>query len=217
MCVAGRPELLSNTKYNAEVDRSNGYEAVAAEFMRLRDQSSIGVATVRQWARSLPRSAAVLDLGCGAGAPIATALAAEGCRVYGIDASPSLTAAFHRRLPQAKVACEAIEGSRFFDRTFDGVVAVGVLFLLSSDEQQRLLRKVAAALHPGGRFLFTSPTQVCTWADVLTGQLSRSLGTAAYRAALSEVGLALLGEHQDEGDNHYYDTRLVHQGTGPRG
>lgn len=197
---------MTTARNNAAAgDLSNGYEAVAPEFMRLRERSGIGAETVRRWARSLPRGGAVLDLGCGSGAPIAVALSDEGLLVHGVDASPSLTAAFRRRLPQAQVACEAVEGSRLFGRTFDGVIAVGLLFLLPADAQRGLIHKVAAALRPGGSFLFTAPAQVCAWADVLTGQASRSLGAEGYQATLAEAGLLMVGEHEDEGGNHYYE------------
>ena len=186
-------------------DRSDGYEAMASEFMARRARSSIGVATVRSWARSLPPAAAILDLGCGHGVPLSMALSDDGFSVHGIDASPALVDAFRRRVPRAQVACEAVEDSRFFGRTFDGILAVGLMFLLPGDAQRNLIRRVAMALNPGGRFLFTSPARRCTWADALTGRRSRSLGAEAYKAVLSGVGLTLLGEHRDEGDNHYYE------------
>ena len=176
--------------------------------MRQRERSSIGVATVRLWARALPRGVAILDLGCGSGVPVATALSADGFVVHGIDASASLAAACRRHLPPARVACETIEDSRFFGRTFDGVIAVGVVFLLPAGVQRRLIRKAAAALNPDGRLLFTAPAPACAWADMLTGQTSRSLGADEYAAALSEAGLSLVGEYDDEGGNHYYDARL---------
>lgn len=190
-------------------DPSHGYEAIAAEFLQQRDRSRIGAATVQRWARSLPTGGAVLDLGCGSGVPISAALAEAGLDVYGIDASSTLIDAFRRRFPDAHVACESIEDSPFFGRTFDGVVAVGLVFLLSVEAQRRLLRRIAAALEPDGRFLFTSPTQACTWVDVLTGRESRSLGAEGYAAVFADVGLALVGECQDEGENHYYDTRAI--------
>lgn len=204
---------MSTARNNAAAgDPSNGYEAVAAEFMRRREQSSIGAATVRIWTRSLPQGGAILDLGCGSGMPISTALNDAGFLVYGIDASPSLTASFRRRLPHAQVACEAIEDSRFFKRTFDGVIAVGLMFLLPSDVQRELIRKVAVALNPDGRFLFTSPAQLCAWTDVLTGRESHSLGAEEYKVAFSEAGLEMVGEYEDEGENHYYDTRPWRRG-----
>jgi 2-polyprenyl-3-methyl-5-hydroxy-6-metoxy-1,4-benzoquinol methylase len=186
-------------------DRSNGYEDAAAAYMARRGTSGIGAANVLAWARSLPRGSVILDLGCGDGVPISRALIEDGFTVYGIDASATMVAAFRQRFPGATVICEAVEDSRFFSRTFDGVVAWGLMFLLSAEVQMVVIGKVAAALNPGGRFCFTAPAQACTWADVLTGRQSTSLGAAAYRSALGCAGLTLVGEHRDEGDNHYYE------------
>ena len=186
-------------------DRSNGYEAVASEHIARRQHSSVGVETVRVWARSLPVGTAVLDLGCGDGVPIDIALINDGFAIHGVDASPSMTAAFRHHFPQAPVACEAVEDSGFFNRSFDGVLAWGLMFLLSADTQRALIHKVALALNPSGRFLFTSPTQSCTWRDAVTGRQSLSLGVESYTAILSDANLVLVGEHQDEGDNHYYE------------
>ncbi len=186
-------------------DRSNGYEAVASELMARRERSTIGVQTVLTWARSLAPRAAVLDLGCGHGVPISSALMEDGFAIYGIDASPTMTAAFRDRFPRAPVACEAVEHSDFFGRTFDGIIAIGLMFLLSEAAQRELVRRAASTLNPGGRFLFTSPAESCTWVDVLTGHPSLSLGAEAYASVLAESGLFLIGEYHDEGDNHYYD------------
>ena len=189
-----------------EKDPSNGYEAVATKLIAGRQQSAVGVATVRTWGRSLPQGATILDLGCGFGVPISQALINDGFVIYGVDASSSLISEFRRRFPDVNVACEAVENSRFFDRTFDGVIAVGLLFLMSEASQQDLIRRVGLALNSGGRFLFTSPTQSCTWTDILTGRESLSLGADAYKAIIADAGLTLVGEHSDEGENHYYDT-----------
>src|SRR5690242_11315281 len=80
------------------VDRSNGYEGIAAAFVRTRS-ATIGVTRVRDWAKALPRGAAVVDLGCGPGLPITAVLVAEGLRVHGVDAAPSFVEAFRRNLP----------------------------------------------------------------------------------------------------------------------
>ena len=194
------------TKPTYQKDPSNGYEAVATKLIAGRQQSAVGVATVRTWGRSLPQGATILDLGCGFGVPISQALINDGFVIYGVDASSSLISEFRRRFPDVNVACEAVEDSRFFDRTFDGVIAVGLLFLMSEISQRDLIRRVGLALNSGGRFLFTSPAQSCTWTDILTGRESLSLGADAYKAIIADAGLTLVGEHSDEGDNHYYDT-----------
>ena len=185
-------------------DASNGWEAVADKLMAHRERSRIGVSVVRTWAQHLARGASILDLGCGSGVPLSEALMNDGFVVHGIDASPTLVAAFRSRFPHACVACEAAETSHLFGRTFDGILAVGLLFLLSTDDQRSLILRTGAALNCGGRLLFSSPAQACTWPDLLTGRESRSLGAEAYAAILSEAGLTLVGNYTDEGESHYY-------------
>jgi hypothetical protein len=48
--------------HRLDVDPSNGYEAVAQEFMAIRRDSPVGVEAVLEWARSLPPGATILDL-----------------------------------------------------------------------------------------------------------------------------------------------------------
>jgi SAM-dependent methyltransferase len=191
-------------------DRSNGYEGVAAEFLANRGNArtrsrGIGVKPVREWAKTLPRGAAIIDLGCGAGFPITEVLVLEGLNVYAIDASPSFVEAFRHNLPGIPVACEAVEDSTFFDRTFDAVIAWGLIFLLQPEEQRRLIQRMADILVPSGRLLFTSETEPLVWNDAMTGLQSSSLGAAEYRRLLSAVGLYVVGEYEDEGQAHYFD------------
>ncbi|MBX2992393.1 MAG: class I SAM-dependent methyltransferase [Bacteroidetes bacterium] len=196
-----------NTSNSFSPDGSNGYEAVAEDFMSHRAGSTIGVATVRQWAKFLPPGGAVLDLGCGHGVPVSQTLVDEGFRVYGVDASAAMISAFRARFPNAPAEQNKVEDSRFFGLRFDGVIAWGLMFLLTGDAQANVIRKVAAALKPGGKFLFTAPGQECEWPDNLTGQTSRSLGSDAYRLLLKSAGLVLEDEAVDEGQNHYFFVR----------
>lgn len=187
---------------------ANGYERIAAEFLAGRGSApsrGIGVRHVRAWARSLPPDATVLDLGCGSGFPITKILVDEGLTVYGVDASPSLVAAFRRHLPGVAVVCESVEESTFFDRSFDAILSWGLWFLLPVAAQLDLPRRLASALQRGGRLLFTAPPQAITWLDAMTGEESRSLGAETYRRSLSAAGLSVLCEYEDEGANHYYD------------
>lgn len=190
----------------ASTDKSNGYEEVASAFIAGRgsDSAETGVSVVADWSRTLPIGARVLDLGCGSGVPISQALINRGFHVYGVDGSPSMVAAFRTRFPSIPVECAAVEESDLFGRTFDGVVAWGLFFLLDAQVQHRLVTKVAAVLPSGGRFLFTAPSQICSWSDLMTGRTSISLGYEAYRKALEAEGMSLIGTNIDEGENHYY-------------
>ena len=160
---------------------------------------------MRDWARTLPRGGAVIDLGCGPGFPITEVLVAEGLSVYGVDAAPSFVEAFRRNLPSTPIVGESVEDSTFFDRKFDGVLAWGLMFLLSPEAQQRLIQSIAHILVPGGRLLFTSCAEPLVWNDAMTGLESRSLGAEEYRRQLSAAGLSVKSEYEDEGENHYFD------------
>ncbi len=186
---------------------ANGYERIAEQFLTARGRATtgIGVSAVRAWARSLPPGASVLDLGCGSGLPLTQVLLDEGHTAYGIDASPTLVAAFRAQFPAVAVACESAEESSLFGRQFDAVLAWGLWFLLPEATQLDLLRRVAALLPPGGRLLFTAPAEACTWRDAMTGEASRSLGAQVYRARLAALGFSAIREYDDEGENHYYD------------
>ena len=186
------------------VDRSNGYESISAEFISTRSPI-IGVKRVQDWAKTLPRGAAVVDLGCGPGVPITEVLVAEGLSVYGVDAAPSFVQAFQRNLPDTPIACEAIQDLKFFDRTFDGVLAWGFMFVLSPEDQRRLIERIGDILVPGGRLLFTSPAEMGSGTDIMTGREFRSLGAEEYRQRLLAAGLTVAREYKDEGQNHYFD------------
>lgn len=180
-----------------------------------RGALAIGLGTIQHWARQLPAGAAVLDLGCGSGVPIACELSRLGFSVAGIDASPTLIAEFHRQIPGALWACEAVEDSTFFGRKFDAILAVGLVFLLPEDAQQTVIGKVGDALEVDGSFLFTAPRQACEWVDVMTGQRSASLGARQYEAVLLRAGLVVIESYVDEGENHYFACRVSGSPTRP--
>ena len=155
----------------------------------------------------LSAGATVLDLGCGTGVPISQVFIERGFNVYGVDAAPTMVAAFRDNFPNVPVDCAAVEDSDFFGRAFDAVVAWGLLFLLDVEIQCKVIGKVAGVLRSGGRLLFTAPRQSCSWCDAMTGRISISLGQEAYRKALEAEGISLVGTRCDEDENYYYSAQ----------
>lgn len=191
------------------MDQSNGYEAISNDFLPRRGNTrsiGIGVREVRNWARTLPTGSSVIDLGCGPGFPITSVLVDEELDAFGVDAAPSFVAAFQRNLPGTPILCEAVQVSRLFDRSFDAVLAWGLMFLLQAEDQHRLVRRFAEILVPNGRLLFTSPAEPVVWKDAMTGMESVSLGAEEYRNLLGAAGISVESEYDDEGENHYFDS-----------
>jgi SAM-dependent methyltransferase len=203
-------------------DGSNGYEEIASIYIAGRGTrpltgDAIGAATVRAWAQAFPPGAAVLDLGAGSGEPSTRILREAGLTTYAVEASSSMVAAFLERFPGVPIEHNTVEASGFFDRTFDGVLAWGLLFLLTPVAQALVIEKVAGALNPGGRFLFTAPKEPLEWLDAMTGRQSQSVGAQTYEALLRNAGLTWVAEAQDEGENHYYFVERPQPSSGLEG
>ncbi|PCI75613.1 MAG: SAM-dependent methyltransferase [SAR86 cluster bacterium] len=201
MLVNKEIEVLPSSDYE---DFSNGWEAIASKFISIATWE-IGAATVQDWSKSLQPGQIVLDVGCGFGGPYTKALINKGIKICGIDASKTLIQEYQNRFPDVIVKCEAAEHSPFFGREFDGILSVGLIFLLSHDDQILVLQKMANALKEGGKLLFSSPYQICDWDDLSTGRKSISLGKEMYVSVLQKHGLILIDEDTDEGENHYFN------------
>lgn len=195
-------------------DGSNGYEAVANIYIagrgtRPRIGDSIGAAVVKAWAAAFPPGATVLDLGSGPGEPSTRILQEAGLTTYAVEASPSMVAAFRQQFPNVPIEHSTVQASEFFNRSFTGMLAWGLVFLLAPADQALVFRKVARGLEPRGRFLFTAPRESLEWLDAMTERPSYSLGADAYERLLRDVGLRWVDETEDEGGNHYYYVEKV--------
>lgn len=87
------------------------------------------------------------------------------------------------------------------------------MFLLSEEDQRKLIDGVGRALKPGGRFLFSAPRIPCEWDDFQTGLRSVSQGEAVYQGLLAAAGMRLEHIYADEGGNHYLDACAILHGA----
>jgi 2-polyprenyl-3-methyl-5-hydroxy-6-metoxy-1,4-benzoquinol methylase len=185
------------------------YEKYALEFLRRRDNSLVGVRTADRWARSLKPNSNVLEIGCGGGIPVTQTLVDAGLNLWAIDSSPTLVAAFRDRYPDIPVKCVSVLESDFFQRKYDAVISIGLIFLLNEEGQFKMLRRVSETLHPGGSFLFTAPVEVGEWADVVTGNKCITLGEDVYLGALRSSGFEEVKCYCDRGKNNYYEIKKI--------
>ena len=105
-----------------------------------------------QWAEALPPGGAVLDVGCGAGQPVAAELVRRGYRITGIDVSPRMLA-----IARAEVAgAEFLELSATelqAEAQFDGACVWYAFLNMDPIEMRVALARLHRALKPGGAAL----------------------------------------------------------------
>ena len=158
------------------------YDRQAETYDKGRSRALFEARWLTRFANALPPGAHVLDLGCGAGEPIAAWLMAEGFTLTGVDFSPAMLAIARDRWPGG----DWREGDmRDLDlgRTFAGIVAWDSFFHLTPAEQRAVLPRLASHLDPGGLLMVT----VGPDAGEVTGRVG---GETVYHASLSPSGYA---------------------------
>ncbi|TNC71374.1 class I SAM-dependent methyltransferase [Rubellimicrobium roseum] len=141
----------------------------------------------------------VLDLGCGAGRPLAQYLLDCGAQVTGADASRPMIELFARTVPRA-VALHADMRTLRLSQDFDFVLAWDSFFHLSPDDQRAMFPVFAAHLAPGGVLLFTSGPE----AGEAIGRIGESdlyhasLSPQEYRSLFDTHGFEELGFWPEE-------------------
>lgn len=91
----------------------------------------------------------ILDLGCGTG-HLTAKIAESGATVVGLDSSTSMIAQARQNFPKLTFALADARGFRF-EEPFDAVFSNAALHWIHDAEA--VVRSVAVALRPGGRFV----------------------------------------------------------------
>ncbi len=183
-----------------------GYDAVSVRY----DEQYRGASKYQPWLAELreriPAGAAVLDLGCGSGLPVARDLTAAGYRVTGVDISAVQISRARELVPQARFIRADVAEVSFRGASFDVVVSLFALIHLPLADQPAVLDNVATWLRPGGVFMAT--TGYWAW----TGTEENWLGSGApmwwshadvatYRSWITAAGLVIdREEFVPEGD-----------------
>ena len=181
------------------------YDQIAEWFAAVR-RPEVGIPDLTTFAESLLPGAKILDVGCGNGIPVSRFFVEAGFDLVGLDSSPGMIAKYRVNFPEVPVQCEPVQEASFAPDSFEGVVAWGVLFHLSEEDQEAVIRKVAQWLKPGGRFLFTAGDSRGSVESKMNGVTFRytSLGSSEYRLILESAGMRLEDEHSDAWENYVY-------------
>jgi ubiquinone/menaquinone biosynthesis C-methylase UbiE len=128
----------------------------------------------------------ILDVGCGTG-HLAAELARRGFDTWGTDLSAGMVDYARQHYNPDRFQVADIERIPFPDNYFDGIVCLGVMEYLGSDEPA--LREMRRVLKPGGHAVITTPSSICPFFYMdrglirfrfavrpLTGAIRRMLG-----------------------------------------
>ena len=133
-----------------------GYDRVAEQYLSTKDpEDPTTLAALEDLARGLPSTAAVLDLGCGAGIPVTCWLAHRGYAVTGVDVSARQLDLAQRYVPEASFIKADMTDLSFEPESFDAVVAFHSIIHVPREEHPALLAAIHRWLKSGGAFLAT--------------------------------------------------------------
>ena len=174
-------------------DPAEFYRDHAAEFDGERSRALRERGWLDAFLALLPPRGSVLDLGCGAGDPIAAYLLGQGARVTGVDASAPLLDLARGRLPQGEWI-EADMRGLDLGRQFDGILAWDSFFHLTEEAQRACFRTFGRHAAPSAALMFTTGDRYGAAVNPLYGEplYHMSLDPGAYRALLAAEGFAVV-------------------------
>ena len=158
-------------------------------------------AWLERFATMLRPGAAVLDIGCGSGEPIARFLADRGHRVTGADSSPEMIDLFHANLP-GEAAEVADMPTLKLERRFGGLIAWDSFFHLAPQPQRLMFPIFREHAEPGAPLLFTSGPAFGEAIGTLEGEplYHSSLEPDEYRVLLDYNGFDVAAHVAEDPD-----------------
>lgn len=135
----------------------------------------------------------ILDLGCGAGDPIAGYLLERGFDVVGLDASSEMLALARARYPDAEWVLGDMRTLDLGGR-FDAVIAWNSFFHLMPSEQRDVLARIARLMKGGSQLLVTVGDREGAETGWVGGEpiYHASLAPDEYRAVLGGLGVEVV-------------------------
>ncbi len=171
------------------------YQRHAAAWDKERGRGLLERPWLERFRAALPSDRSVLDLGCGAGEPLARYLIGHGHPVTGVDSSPALIETARMRFPKERWMTGDMRSVSLGER-FGGILAWDSFFHLTPDDQRAMFAVFAAHAGPGAALMFTSGPKFGEAIGNYQGDAlyHASLGGDEYRTLLAAQGFRVL-EH----------------------
>lgn len=131
---------------------ASGYDVIAKRYLEWAGGAQVRNHYLQKFCDLVPVGGQVLDLGCGAGFPVAKKLA-ERVSVVGVDISAAQVALARQKVPDASFINADMMAVEFNPESFDGISAFFSLTHLPRDQHAAMLRRIATWLRPDGLFV----------------------------------------------------------------
>ena len=148
---------------------AEGYDQIVDRHLERFGRSTVRARKLEELIEGLPAGASVLDLGCGAGTPVACELAKRGFSVTGVDASQGQIDRARRDVAQARFIPADMTAVEFSPESFDAVCAFYSMTHVPFEEHAALFKRIAGWLRPRGRFLASFGTAKGDWSGEWLG------------------------------------------------
>lgn len=147
----------------------------------------------------VPPGGHLLDLGCGAGEPIAAYILEQGFELTGIDYSPAMITMARARFPQASWHVQDMRALTL-DSVFDGAISWDGSFHLSPEEQRALIGDLGPRLKSGAPLMLTIGPGEGETVGTVEGEpvYHASLSETGYRTALEQAGFDMTSHVTDD-------------------
>jgi SAM-dependent methyltransferase len=172
-----------------------GYDRAAARYRALEHDSARWPRAewIGELTKSLRPGAAILDLGCAAGIPVAAELARQ-YRVTGVDISPEHIRQAILNVPDAEFVCSDALTVAFPAGHFDAIISLYTFDHIPRDEHRGLLERLRGWLRPDGLLLLSvedldQPGIVAEWLGV--DMYFSMFGADATRQLVRETGFGI--------------------------
>ena len=165
------------------------YTKHAQRFDEARSRTLLEQSYLNAALSAMPPVSRVLDLGCGAGEPIARYFVERGHHVTGVDLAGPMIELCRRRMPEMTWIQADMRGVQLSER-FDLIVAWDSFFHLDQTGQRSMFTAFARHTAPRGLLLFTSGwSEGVAIGDLFGDELYHSsLNTSEYAQRLQEHG-----------------------------
>jgi cyclopropane fatty-acyl-phospholipid synthase-like methyltransferase len=189
---------------------ARGYDIVAGSYLERYGRSRVRDRWLDELIARLPEGARVLDLGCGAGVPVARQLMEHGCDVVGVDGSISQIELARRNVPAAEFIHADMTDVNFVSASFDAIAAFYSITHVPREEHATLLRRIVNWLKPGGLFVASLGSRECPgWTGEWLGaeMFFSHYDASTYQRLVRAAGLNI--EHAELVDQDNEDGRFL--------